>query len=87
MLNKEAEQLVLSNAGFCSLGNRIYQTKVIRTSIDRPNILICVLPLCKVKVDLWEALYFLLDICVTLDTAILEQILKTIIFIDGRGSV
>ena len=86
-LNKEAEQLVLSNAGFYSLGNRMYQTKVIRTSIDCPNISICVLPLYKVKVDLQEALYFLLDTCITLDTAVPEQIPKTIIFIDGRGSV
>jgi len=51
-LNKKVEQLVLSNASFRSIGNRIYQTKVIRTSINRPNISICVLPLGKGKVDL-----------------------------------
>ena len=52
ILNKEAEQLVFSNAGFRSIGNRIYQTKVIRTSINRPDVLICILLLSKGKVDL-----------------------------------
>jgi len=38
-------------------------------------------------VDPWEALYFLLDSCTDADTAVPEQIPKTIIFIDGRQSV
>jgi len=40
--------------------------------MDRPNILIYILPLHKVKVDLWEVLYFLLNIYITSDTAVLE---------------
>ncbi|OCL00717.1 uncharacterized protein K441DRAFT_532766, partial [Cenococcum geophilum 1.58] len=64
--------LVLSNAGFRSIGDRIYQTKVIRTSINRPNVLICVLPLSKGKVDLWDILYFLLDAYIDLNTVVLE---------------
>jgi hypothetical protein len=55
--------------------------------MDRPNISICVLPLYRGKVDSWDALYFLLDAYIDLDTAVPEQILKTIIFIDGRRSV
>ena len=86
-LNKEVEQLVLSNAGFRSIGNRIYQTKVIRTSIDRPNVLIYILPLSKGKVDLQDVLYFLLNAYIDLDTAVPEQIPKTIIFMDGCRSV
>lgn len=54
-LDKEAEQLVLSNAGFRSVGDRMYQTEVIRTSVDRPDVSICVLPLGKGKMDSWDA--------------------------------
>ncbi|OCK89575.1 uncharacterized protein K441DRAFT_583567, partial [Cenococcum geophilum 1.58] len=71
-LYKEAEQLVLSNAGFRFIGDHIYLTKVIKTSINRPNVLIYVLPLSKGKVDLWDALYFLLNVYIDLDTAGLE---------------
>ena len=77
-LDKEAEQLVLNNAGFRSIGDRMYQTKVIRTSVDRPNVLIYILPLSKGKVNLQDTLYFLLDIYIDLNTAVPEQILKTI---------
>ena len=40
--------------------------------MDRPNILICVLPLSKGKVDLQDALYFLLDAYIDLDTVVPE---------------
>ena len=85
--NKEAEQLVFSNTGFHSIGNHMYQTEVIRTFINCPNVSICVLPLNKGKVDLWDTLYFLLDTCINLDTAVPKQILKTIVFINGCWSV
>ena len=65
----------------------MYQTEVIRTSINCPNISICVLPLGKGKIDLWDILYFLLDVYIDLDTAVPKQILKTIVFIDSRWSI
>ena len=65
----------------------MYQTKVIRTSVNCPNVSICVLPLGKGKMDLWDVLYFLLDVCIDLNTVVLEQIPKTIVFIDGRRSI
>jgi len=88
-LDDEAERLVLANAGFRPVGRRLYQTEVIRTSIDRPDVAICVRPLPRGKTDSFEALYFLLDKCISLDdgTATPEQIQKTIVFIDGRGAI
>ena len=80
------ERLVLANAGFRPVGRHLYQTEVIRTSIDRPDVSICVRPLPRGKTDSFEALHFLLDKCIGLDgTATPEQIPKTIVFIDGRG--
>ena len=66
-LNKEAEQLILNNAGFCTVGYYAYQTEVIRTSINRANISICISPLPRKKVNLFKALYFLLDTATDID--------------------
>ena len=49
--NKKAKQLVFSNTGFHSIGDYIYQTEVIRTSMDHLNVLIYILPFNKGKVD------------------------------------
>lgn len=87
-LDNEAERLVLANAGFRPVGRHLYQTEVIRTSIDRPDVSICVRPLPRGKTDSFKALHFLLDKCIGLDgTATPEQIPKTIVFIDGRGAI
>jgi superfamily II DNA helicase RecQ len=88
-LNNEAEQLVLQNTGFRTIGPNSYQTEVIRTSINRADISICVCPIPRRKLGLFDSLYFLLDNAV--DTNIQditpEQIPKTIVFIDGRTKV
>jgi superfamily II DNA helicase RecQ len=46
-LNDEAERQVLTNTGFRSISYRIFQTEIIRTSINRPNISLYVLPIPK----------------------------------------
>ena len=48
----------------------MYQTEVIKTFMDCPNVLICVLPLSKGKINLWDTLYILLNVCIDLNTAV-----------------
>ena len=86
-LDDEAEQRVLDSAGFRSIGNGMYQTEVIRTSVDRPDVAICVMPLLRGKLDSWDALYFLLADAVRDGRASPSNIPKTIVFVDGRRSV
>ncbi|OXV12208.1 hypothetical protein Egran_00031 [Elaphomyces granulatus] len=84
-LSREGEQHVLQNAGFQSLGCNPWQTEVLRTSIDRPDLFICVRPIPRGKLSSFETLYFLLDAAMEMDKATPEHIPKTIIFIDSVG--
>lgn len=86
-LSREGEQHVLQNAGFRSLGCNPWQTEVIRTSIDRADLFICVRPILRGKLSSFETLYFLLDAAMEADKATPERIPKTIIFIDSVGKV
>ena len=87
-LNKKAERLVLLEARFQAVGCYSYQTEIIRTSINRLDILISVHPLPRKKVNLQEHLYFLLDDCINNNRKpTLERILKTIVFINRRLSI
>jgi hypothetical protein len=93
-MDAKDEAHVLDTAGFRSVGPGKYQTEVIRTSIDRPDISISVLPLLRGKLNSWDFLYFLLNQAVTehiadptSNVATPADIPKTIVFIDGRISV
>ncbi|KAF2024851.1 hypothetical protein EK21DRAFT_77792, partial [Setomelanomma holmii] len=47
-LDRVSEGRVLRTAGFRPVGNRIHQTEVIRTSIDRPDVALSVIPIPRV---------------------------------------
>ena len=44
-LDEASETRVLDTAGFRAVGNRMYQTEIIRTSVDRPDVALCVVPI------------------------------------------
>lgn len=78
---------MLTTAGFRRVGNRMFQTEVVRTSIDRPDVSICVIPMAKGTLSSFDMLYFLLRDAMDDRVATPEKIKKTIVFIDGRKSV
>jgi hypothetical protein len=83
-LDEEAEQLVLSSAGFRHVGPYMYQTEVVRTSVNRPDVAICIYSIPRGKLSSFESLYFLLDASTDSNNAATpDQIPKTVIFIDG----
>jgi len=87
-IDDETERTVLLSGGFRALGSNMYQTEIIRTSIDRPDISICVRPIPKGKLTSYTMLYFLLDQCQDSNgLATPGRIPKTIVFVDGRVSV
>lgn len=86
-LDAAGERRVLETAGFRAVGNRMHQTEVIRTSIDRPDVALCVIPLPRGKLTSWDALYFLLQCAAYDGHASPSSIPKTIVFVDGRRSV
>lgn len=86
-LDDETEKMVLKKAGFRSVGNNVYQTEVIRTSVDRPDVALSVLPIPKGKLTSWDTLYFLLLSAVSNRQPTPQVIPKTIVFVDGRASV
>ena len=63
--------------------------EIIRTSIDRLDISICVFPIPKGKINCYEQLHFLLDQAVESSDGGLtpEKIPKTIVFVDGRRRI
>lgn len=86
-LDKTSETRVLNTAGFRAVGNRMYQTEVIRTSINRPDVALCVVPIPRGKLTSWDSLYFLLQSAASDGHATPSETSKTIVFIDGRRSV
>jgi superfamily II DNA helicase RecQ len=86
-LDSLSEKRVLNTAGFRAIGNCTHQTEVIRTSVDRPDVSISVVPLPRGKLMSWDALYFILELSSCNGVATPSNIPKTIIFIDGRRSV
>lgn len=90
-VSKETEEFVLSHAGFRAVGERPYQTKIIRSSIDRPDITYILKTIPKERLGDYDMLYFILKHAVTTQgdaaEATPEQIQKTMVFIDGRKHV
>lgn len=60
-LDAETEALVLNKAGFRSVGEQFYQTMVIRTSINRADLSLSVMPIPRGTKSTFESLFFLLD--------------------------
>ncbi|EDN07265.1 predicted protein [Histoplasma mississippiense (nom. inval.)] len=87
-LSSKAEDIILQEAGFRSIGVNPRQTQVIRTSINRPDIFIGVHPIPRGKLVSYDMLYFLLNEAIDTDGKIIPQhILKTIVFIDSHVKV
>ncbi|KAF1936990.1 hypothetical protein EJ02DRAFT_357830, partial [Clathrospora elynae] len=62
----------------------MHQTNVIWTSIDRPGVALCVVPVPRGKLTSWDSLYFLFKSAVGDGHATPANIPKTIVFIDQR---
>jgi superfamily II DNA helicase RecQ len=60
-LDLETENTVKRFGGFREEGSNAGQLEIIRTSVDRPDISICVLPILKGKMNSYEQLHFLLN--------------------------
>ncbi len=67
----------------------MFQTEVIRTSINREDISICVYPIPRGQITTFETLYFLLDNSVDTyqNTITPDRIPKTIVFVDSHTKV
>jgi len=88
-LDSIATKTVLSSGGFRPVGDGVYETEVIRTSIDRPDIAVMVAPIPRQKLSTFETLYWLLDDCMAPNstTHTPQNIPKTIVFVDSRQQV
>jgi superfamily II DNA helicase RecQ len=60
-LDLETENAVKKFGGFREEGSDAGQLEIIRTSVNRPDISICVFPILKGKMNSYEQLHFLLD--------------------------
>jgi hypothetical protein len=73
-----------------TLGCDQWQTEVIRTSVNRSDLFICIRPIPRGKLSSFETLYFLLDASMESGEVIIptpERIPKTIVFIDSIARV
>lgn len=87
-LDAESERVVQSSGGFRPEGIEPGMLEVIRTSVDRPEISICITPLLQKKQSSYEQLFFILSQAVNPGAVPSpEQIQKTIVFIDGRAHI
>ena len=86
-IDEATERTVLQYSGLRPVGPDMYQTEVIRTSIDRKDISICVRPLPRNKVTSAETLFFTIAEAVTSLEARPSDIPKTIIFIDSKTDI
>ena len=83
-LDKDTEEAILHHAGFRQLGNNPYETEILRTSINRTDLSLCICPIPRKQLTKWDRLFFLLDSATRPQgTATPEQIPKTIVFIDS----
>ena len=88
-LDIESEQLVLKNAGFRTVGSGPEETEVFRTSINRNDLFLNILPIPRDMKTTWAPLFFLLQEAIDLDSGELtpEKIPKTIVFVDSIAEV
>jgi superfamily II DNA/RNA helicase len=83
------ENIVLKSAGFRAVGKHRYQTEVVRTSINRNDIRLSVLPIPRGGLSNYSTLCFLLDKATSVDAdgqiqIHPEEIPKTVIFLDNK---
>jgi superfamily II DNA helicase RecQ len=83
-IDAKTEEKVLQHSGLRQVGLRRHQTAVIRTSVDRPDISICVHPLPKGHTTDPATLFFTIQDSVDNSSAVPAKIPKTIMFIDNR---
>ncbi|KAK0123604.1 hypothetical protein ONS96_010579 [Cadophora gregata f. sp. sojae] len=85
----ETQEVILSTAGFRGLGDGPYQTAIVRTSINRPDVFINVQPIPKGKTAGYTQMYSMLHDAVNpvLGEITPERIPKTIFFVDGITKV
>lgn len=87
-IDRESEQFILEKCGFRAEGNNPGDLEIIRTSIDRPDISICICPIPAGKATAYERLGYLLKDAVDVDSKPTPlKIPKTVIFIDGINKV
>jgi len=88
-LDIESEQLVLEKAGFRTVGSGPEETELFRTSINRNDLFLNVLPIPRDMKTTWAPLFFLLRDAINPDSGELtpEKIPKTIVFIDSIAEV
>ncbi|KAF1813104.1 P-loop containing nucleoside triphosphate hydrolase protein [Eremomyces bilateralis CBS 781.70] len=90
-LNKATEQAVIYYGGFYEETHHELPLKIIRVSIDRPDISLNILPIERGKSKAYQRLWFLVDHALEHPTSRteddLQRIPKTIIFVDGLQSV
>ena len=83
-LDKDTEEAILYYAGFRQLSNNLYETEILRTSINRTDLSLCICPIPRKQLTKWDRLFFLLDSATRPQGAATpEQIPKTIVFIDS----
>ena len=94
-LNVETEEVVKKNAGFRPEGDGPDRLAIIRISVDRPDISICIGEIPRGKLTTYESLYFV-DGAVDKDSCDCNNesgnctpwsIRKTIVFLDGRNQI
>ena len=88
-VDEETERSLLLGSGFREVGTAPYQTQVIRTTIDRPDIAICFHPIPRKQLGNFSSLYFLLNDAIdkAKTQATPARIPKTIVFVDGHSLV
>ncbi len=88
-LDEGAERLVLNGAGFRSVGSGRYQTEVVRTSINRGDIRLSIIPIPRRNLNNYSTLSFLLNKATSVDATgnvriHPKELPKTIIFLDSK---
>jgi superfamily II DNA/RNA helicase len=87
-VDRGSEQFILEKCGFYAEGNNPGDLEIIRTSIDRPDISICICSIPAGKATTYELLGFLLKDAVDMDSKPTPlRIPKAVIFIDGLNKV
>jgi superfamily II DNA or RNA helicase len=87
-VDQESERFILDMCGFNPEGNNPGDLEIIRTSIDRPDISLCICPIPASKATAYELLAFLLNEAVDIDGKPTPlRIPKAVIFIDGLNKV
>lgn len=87
-IDRESEQFILEKGGFTAEGNNPGDLEIIRTSIDRPDISICICSIPAGKATAYELLGYLLKDAVDVDSKPTPlKIPKAVIFIDGLNKV